>query len=89
MRLRRPGRRQEPRLVQQTGLFDTGLTDAAAFFSTLGRLAALVGTWQTDTTMAAMPGVPGMEQPTEMAGTERAEPFSTPSPASAKAMVGR
>jgi len=31
------------RLLQQTGLFDTGLTDAAAFFATLGRLAALVG----------------------------------------------
>lgn len=31
------------RLEQQGGLFDTGLSDATAFFSTLGRLAAVVG----------------------------------------------
>ncbi|MEZ5963134.1 MAG: DUF1579 family protein [Planctomycetota bacterium] len=37
------------------------------------RLASLVGTWHTETKMAAMPGVQGMEKPTEMAGTEHAE----------------
>lgn len=37
------------------------------------RLAMFVGTWHTETKMAAMPGVPGMEKPTEMSGTERAE----------------
>ena len=37
------------------------------------RLAAFVGTWRTESTMAAMPGVPGMEKPTEATGTERAE----------------
>ncbi len=36
------------------------------------RLAAFVGTWRTETSMAAMPGVPGMEKPTESVGTERA-----------------
>lgn len=37
------------------------------------RLAAFVGTWRTESKMAAMPGVPGMEQPTELSGTETAE----------------
>ena len=37
------------------------------------RLAALVGTWRTETKMAAMPGVPGMEKASEMVGTEHAE----------------
>lgn len=37
------------------------------------RLAAFVGTWRTETTTAAMPGVPGMEQASEMVGTEHAE----------------
>ncbi|MBL9079958.1 MAG: DUF1579 family protein [Planctomycetes bacterium] len=37
------------------------------------RLAAFVGTWRTESKMAAMPGVPGMEQATEMTGTETAE----------------
>lgn len=37
------------------------------------RLAAFVGTWRAETAMAAMPGVPGMEQATEMVGTEHAE----------------
>ena len=37
------------------------------------RLAALVGTWRTETKMAAMPGVPGMEKPSEIVGTEHAE----------------
>lgn len=37
------------------------------------RLAALVGEWRTDTQMAAMPGVPGMEKASAMVGTERAE----------------
>lgn len=37
------------------------------------RLGAFVGTWRTESKMAAMPGIPGMEQPTEMAGTESAE----------------
>lgn len=32
------------RLEEQAGFFDTGLTDAAAFFATLGRLASVVGT---------------------------------------------
>lgn len=37
------------------------------------RLTALVGTWRTETKMAAMPGVPGMEKPSEIVGTEHAE----------------
>ena len=37
------------------------------------RLADLVGVWRTETEMAAMPGVPGMEKPTQMTGVERAE----------------
>lgn len=37
------------------------------------RLAAFVGTWRTESKMAAMPGIPGMEEPMEMAGTESAE----------------
>jgi hypothetical protein len=37
------------------------------------RLAAFAGTWRTESKMAAMPGVPGMEKPTEMAGTEQAD----------------
>lgn len=37
------------------------------------RLAAFTGTWRTDAKMAAMPGVPGMEKPTEMTGSETAE----------------
>lgn len=37
------------------------------------RLAAFAGTWRAETKMAAMPGVPGMEQPSEMIGTESAE----------------
>lgn len=36
-------------------------------------LKQLVGTWRTDTKMEAMPGVPGMEKPTEMVGNEVAE----------------
>ncbi len=37
------------------------------------RLAAFVGTWETASKMAAMPGVPGMEKPMDMQGTETAE----------------
>ncbi|HEX5052039.1 MAG TPA: DUF1579 family protein [Planctomycetota bacterium] len=37
------------------------------------RLATLVGTWRTETKMVAMPGVPGMEEPSEMTGIEHAE----------------
>lgn len=37
------------------------------------RLAAFVGAWHTETEMAAMPGVPGMETPTKTVGTENAE----------------
>lgn len=37
------------------------------------RLAAFAGTWRTETKMAAMPGVPGMEEASEMSGVERAE----------------
>lgn len=37
------------------------------------RLAAFAGTWRTETKMEAMPGVPGMEKPTEMTGMENAE----------------
>jgi hypothetical protein len=37
------------------------------------RLAAFAGTWRTETKMAAMPGVPGMEVASEMVGVERAE----------------
>jgi len=37
------------------------------------RLAAFAGTWRTETKMAAMPGVPGMEAASEMTGVERAE----------------
>ncbi|MCU0863206.1 MAG: DUF1579 domain-containing protein [Planctomycetes bacterium] len=37
------------------------------------RLAAFAGTWRTETKMAAMPGVPGMEAASEMVGVERAE----------------
>lgn len=36
-------------------------------------LASFVGTWRVETTMAAMPGVPGMEKPSEWKGIERAE----------------
>lgn len=36
-------------------------------------LATFVGTWRVETKMAAMPGVPGMEQASETTGTERAE----------------
>jgi hypothetical protein len=36
------------------------------------RLAAFVGAWRTETKMAAMPGVPGMEKETEMVGVEHA-----------------
>lgn len=36
-------------------------------------LAQLAGTWQTNCKMAAMPGVPGMEKPTESTGIEQAE----------------
>lgn len=38
-----------------------------------GLLTPFVGTWRTESKMAAMPNVPGMEKPTEMAGTETAE----------------
>ena len=37
------------------------------------RLAAFAGTWRTETKMAAMPGVPGMEEASEMSGVENAE----------------
>ncbi len=37
------------------------------------RLASLVGTWRTETKMAAMPGVPGMEEASEMVGIEHAK----------------
>ena len=37
------------------------------------RLAVFVGKWHSESKMAAMPGVPGMEQATEMVGTETAE----------------
>ncbi|MCA8968898.1 MAG: DUF1579 family protein, partial [Planctomycetes bacterium] len=37
------------------------------------RLAPLAGTWRTETKMAPMPGVPGMEKATEMVGVEHAE----------------
>jgi hypothetical protein len=38
-------------------------------------LALLAGTWQSTCSMAAMPGVPGMEQPTEWTGNEYWEPI--------------
>lgn len=37
------------------------------------RLAPFVGTWRTESSIAAMPGVPGMEKPAEMHGTETAQ----------------
>ena len=36
-------------------------------------LTQFVGSWQTETTMRAVPGVPGMEKAVELVGTERAE----------------
>ncbi len=36
-------------------------------------LAQFVGTWQTHSAMAAMPGVPGMEQASEWDGTDHGE----------------
>lgn len=36
------------------------------------RLAAFVGTWRAETELAAMPGVPGMEEATTMTGVEHA-----------------
>src|SRR5690606_33104427 len=36
-------------------------------------LKSLAGTWDSTVRMAAMPGVPGMEEATEVEGTERAE----------------
>lgn len=37
------------------------------------RLAVFAGNWRTETKMEAIPGVPGMEAASEMAGVERAE----------------
>ncbi|MCB9890650.1 MAG: DUF1579 family protein [Planctomycetes bacterium] len=37
------------------------------------RMASLAGTWRTETKMAGMPGVPGMEEATEMVGVEQAD----------------
>ena len=54
------------RLAQQEGLFDTGLKDAPMFFSTLGRLAAIVGTGNVGTPRRAdtpRPGVVALSAP--------------------------
>ena len=47
------------RHAQQEGLFDTGLKDAPMFFSTLGRLAAIVGTENVGTPRHADTHRPG------------------------------